>query len=90
MSAKMQAMYGPLNLDAAQQAKITAITDAGRPKMMAAYQSGDMTAAKAARDAMGQQIDALLRPDQKVKMDAIRAQMRAARAQGGGGGGGPQ
>ncbi len=90
MSARMQAMFGPLNLDAAQQVKITAITDAGRPKIMAAYQSGDMAAGKAAREAMDKQIDAILRPDQKAKMDELRAQMRAARAQGGGGGGGPQ
>jgi Spy/CpxP family protein refolding chaperone len=48
-----------------------------------------MAAARAARQAMDQQIDAVLRPDQKAKMDEIRAQMRA-RMQGGGGGGGPQ
>jgi len=89
MSARMQAMLGPLNLDAAQQAKIAAIAEADQPKVMAAYQSGDMTAARAARQAMDQKIDAVLRPDQKAKMDEIRAQMRA-RMQNGGGGGGPQ
>jgi len=87
MSARMQAMYAPLNLDPAQQAKIAAISDANRPKMMAAFQSGDMAGAKAAREAMDKQIDALLRPDQKAKMDAIRAERQAQRQ---GGGGGPQ
>jgi len=89
MSARMQAMLAPLNLDAGQQAKIAAIAAADQPKMMAAYQSGDMNAARAARQAMDQKIDAVLHPDQKAKMDEIRAQMRA-RMQGGGGGGGPQ
>jgi Spy/CpxP family protein refolding chaperone len=89
MSARMQALFGPLNLDAGQQAKVTAIFEANQPKVIAAYQSGDIAAARAARQAMDQQIDAVLRPDQKVKMDEIRAQMRA-RMQGGGGGGGPQ
>jgi Spy/CpxP family protein refolding chaperone len=89
MSARMQAMFGPLNLDPAQQAKVSAIAEANQPKVMAAYQSGDMAAARAARQAMDQQIDAVLRPDQKAKMDEIRAQMRA-RMQGGGSGGGPQ
>ncbi len=89
MSARLQAMFAPLNLDPAQQAKIQAITDAGRPKIMAAYQSGDMAGGKAAREAMDKQIDGVLRPDQKSKMTELRAQMRA-RMQGGGGGGGPQ
>ncbi len=89
MSARMQAMLAPLNLDPAQQAKISAIDEANRPKVMAAFQSGDMAAAHAARQAMDVQIDAVLRPDQKAKMAEIRAQMRA-RMQGGGGGGGPQ
>jgi len=89
MSARMQALFAPLNLDPGQQAKVAAIAEANQPKVMAAYQSGDMAAARAARQAMDQQIDAVLRPDQKAKMDEVRAQMRA-RMQGGGGGGGPQ
>ncbi|MFV4677335.1 hypothetical protein ACNJU9_21150, partial [Mycobacterium tuberculosis] len=65
--------------------KVDAIAAEGRPKMMAAYQSGDMDAAKAARQEMQQKIDAVLRPDQKAKLAELRAQ------QGGGGGGqGPQ
>jgi Spy/CpxP family protein refolding chaperone len=44
-----------------------------------------MNAARAARQAMDQQIDAVLRPDQKAKLDQKRAEMRA-RMQGGGGG----
>jgi len=87
MSARLQAMFAPLGLDPAQQAKITAITEADRPKIMAAYQSGDMAAGKAAREAMDKQIDAVLRPDQKVKMDALRKEMAARRAAAGGGGG---
>ncbi len=85
MSARMQAMFGPLKLDAAQQVKVQAIVDANRPKMMAAFQSGDMAGAKAARQAMDAQIDAVLRPDQKAKMAELRAQMQARRAAGGGG-----
>ena len=85
MSARLQAMFGQLNLDPAQQEKISAIVQANQPKIMAAFQSGDMTAAHAARQAMDQQIDPILRPDQKAKMQELRAQMRA-RMQGGGGG----
>lgn len=87
MSARFQAMFGPLNLDPAQQTKVQAITSAGMPKIMEAYQSGDMAAGKAAREAMDKQIDAVLRPDQRQKMEQIRADMRARRAAGGGGGG---
>ncbi len=86
--ARFQAMYAPLNLDPGQQEKMAAIMAAGRPKMMAAFQSGDMAAAKAARDDMNKQVDAVLRPDQRVKMAEIRARMQAER--GGGGGRGPQ
>lgn len=86
MSARFQAMFGPLNLDPAQQTKIQAITSASMPKIMEAYQSGDMAAGKAAREAMDKQIDAVLRPDQRQKMEQIRAEMRARRAGGGGGG----
>ena len=87
MSARFQAMFGPLNLDPAQQTKVQAITSAGMPKIMEAYQSGDMAAGKAAREAMDKQIDAVLHPDQRQKMEQIRAEMRARRAAGGGGGG---
>ena len=84
-AARMKAMYAPLNLTSDQQAKIGAIMQAQRPKMMAAFQSGDMASAKAARDDMNKQIDALLTPDQRTKMQAIRAQMQAQRGGGGGG-----
>ena len=84
-AARMKAMFAPLNLTPDQQAKIGAIMQAQRPKMMAAFQSGDMAAAKAARDDMNKQIDALLNPDQRTKMQVIRAQMQAQRGGGGGG-----
>ncbi len=87
MSARMQAMFAPLNLDPAQQTKIAAIVAANQPKMVAAFQSGDMAGAHAARQAMDAQIDAVLRPDQKVKMEALRKEMAARRAAAGGGGG---
>ena len=84
-AARMKAMYAPLNLTPDQQAKIGAIMQAQRPKIMAAFQSGDMATAKAARDDMNKQIDGLLNPDQRTKMQAIRAQMQAQRGGGGGG-----
>ena len=87
MSARLQAMLGPLNLDAAQQTKVSAIAAANQPKIMAAFQSGDMQAGRAAAQAMNQQIEAVLRPDQKAKFEELRAQRRAQMQ---GGGGGPQ
>lgn len=84
-AARMKAMYAPLNPSPDQEAKIEAIMAASVPKMRAAFQSGDMVAAKAARDDMNKQIDALLTPDQRTKMQAIRAQMQAQRGGGGGG-----
>jgi len=82
---RMAAMMAQLNLDPAQKAKVDAITAEGRPKMIAAYQSGDMDAAAAARKEMSAKIDAVLRPDQRAKMAELRAQMG-----GGGGGQAPQ
>jgi multidrug efflux system membrane fusion protein len=90
MSARMQAMFAPLNLDAAQQTKMSAIMEANQAKMRAAYEAGDMAGARAMRQAMDAQIDAILRPDQKAKMQQIRADAAARRAAGGGGGQGPQ
>ena len=57
------------------------------PKMRAAYESGDMATAGAVRHEMGDKIEALLRPDQRAKYEALRA---AARQNAGGppGGGG--
>ena len=48
----MQAMMGQLNLDPVQRQKIDTITAALRPKMQAAFQSGDMAAAQTARQQM--------------------------------------
>ena len=90
MSARFQAMFGPLNLDPAQQAKVQAITSANQPKIMEAFQNGDRDAARAAMKGMDAQIDAVLRPDQRQKMEQIRAEMRARRAAAGGGGPGGQ
>lgn len=78
----MQGMFDQLNLDPGQKAKVDAIMAELRPKMMAAYQSGDMDAARAARQDMSKRIDAVLRPDQRAKMAELRARM------GGGGQGG--
>lgn len=77
---RMAAMYAQLGLDPGQKAKIDAIMASDRPKLMALFQSGDMDAARAARQAMQQKIDAVLRPDQKAKLAELRAQS---------GGGGP-
>ena len=85
-AGRMQAMLEQLNLDPAQTAKVEAISAAGRPKMMAAFQSGDMDAARTARQDMMRQIDAVLRPDQRARLAALREQQGG----GGGGGGGPQ
>ena len=82
----MQAMMSQLNLDPVQRQKIETITAALRPRMQAAFQSGDMAAAMAARQQMGAQIEAVLRPDQKAKYQQLRAQMRGRFQQQGGGG----
>ena len=71
----MMAMLSQLGLDAGQKAKAQAIFAAARQKMM---QSGDRSAF---RDAFGQ-LDAILRPDQKAKLAALRAQMRQDGGQG--------
>ena len=84
-AARMKAMFASVGLTPDQEAKVGAIMQTQRPKMMAAFQSGDMAAAKAARDDMNKQIDALLTPDQRTKMQAVRAQMQAQRGGGGGG-----
>ena len=69
-----------LGLDAGQQAKAKAIFDAARAK---AEGSSDPDARHTAmREAMGQ-LEAILRPDQKAKLEAARA----ARESGGGSGG---
>ncbi len=72
-----------LGLDAGQQAKAQAIFAAARAK---AEGSGDPDARRTAmREAMGQ-LDAILTPAQKARLQAIRA----AREGGGAGGGGAQ
>ena len=78
---RMQALVDQLGLDAGQQAKAQAIFAAARAK---AEGSTDPDARRTAmHDAMSQ-LEAILRPDQKAKLEAIRAQRG-----GGGGGGGP-
>lgn len=77
---RLAMLSSQLGLDPAQQAKAQAIFAAARQKAEA---SDDPDARHAAmREAMGQ-LDAILRPDQKAKLEAIRA----ARAAGGPGGG---
>ncbi len=83
-AGRMQAMLDQLGLDPAQRAKVDAIVAADQPKMRAAYQSGDMAGAGAARQDMTTRIEAVLHPDQRAKYESLRSQMR-----GQGGGGGP-
>ena len=80
----MQAMLDALNLDPAQRTRVQAIVAADQPKMRAAFQAGDMDAARAARQQMSSQIEAVLRPDQRAKYAALRAKMRAERSGAGG------
>ncbi len=76
---RMQKMIDDLGLDAGQQAKANAIFAEARQKAVAA--NGDPDARRTImRDAFTK-LEAILRPDQKAKLDALRAQ----RAQGGGG-----
>ena len=92
--ARMQAMMSQLQLDPAQQLKAQAIFTAARGEAMTnAASAGDDPDAR--RQAMRQayakafdQLTPILRPDQKAKLDQIRAQMAAHRGQGGGGSGG--
>ncbi len=96
-AGRIQAMLAPLNLDAQQQLKAQAIfTKAQGDAMTAAANAGDDPDAQrtARRQAMTQAFDQLtpiLRPDQKAKLDQIRAQMAQRRGGGGdqtqGGGG---
>ena len=93
---RMQAMMSQLQLDPAQQLKAQAIFTAARGEAMGdAASAGDDPDAR--RQAMRQayakafdQLAPILRPDQKAKLDQIRAQMAAHRGQGGGGSGGDQ
>ena len=83
-AGRMQAMLDALNLDPAQRTRVQAIVAADQPKMRAAFQAGDMDAARAARQQMSSQIEAVLRPDQRAKYAALRAKMRAERSGAGG------
>ena len=74
-------LTGQLGLDADQQAKAAAIFGAARAK---AEGSSDPDARHAAMQAAMAQFGAILRPDQKAKLDALRA----ARGGAGGAGGG--
>lgn len=77
---RAQALLAQLNLDPQQQAKAQAIFTAAREE---AASSGDYRGAMQGAFA---KLDGILRPDQKAKLAALRAQMAARRAQEGGGG----
>ena len=77
----MAQMTSELGLDAGQQAKVAAIFAEARQQAEA---STDPDARHAAMGAAFAKMSAILRPDQKAKLEA----MRARRAAGGGGGGG--
>jgi len=80
-------LTGQLGLDADQQAKAQAIFAAARAK---AEGSSDPGARRGAmHEAMGQ-LTAILRPDQKAKLEALRAQREAGGGGGQGGSGGGQ
>ncbi len=82
---RLAMLTGQLGLDADQQAKAKAIFDAARAK---AEGSSDPDARHTAmREAMGQ-FAAILRPDQKAKLEALRAQREAGGGGQGGSGGG--
>jgi multidrug efflux system membrane fusion protein len=95
---RMQAMLSQLNLDGQQQLKAQAIfTQARGDAMSQAAGAGDDPDARrqamhAAYDKAFDQLDAILRPDQKAKLAQLRAQMHGGGGQGGGGsqGGGDQ
>jgi multidrug efflux system membrane fusion protein len=75
---RMQAMVAELGLDAAQQAKADTFFAEAREKAMA---SDDPDARRSAmREAFGK-LAGILRPDQKAKLDALRARMAEARGQ---------
>jgi len=76
---RMQKMIDDLGLDAGQQAKANAIFAEARQKAIAA--NGDPDARRAIMHDAFTKLEAILRPDQKAKLDALRAQ----RGQGGGG-----
>jgi len=78
---RLQAMIAALGLDAAQQQKVQAIAAEAR---QTAQNSDDP---RAAYQAMNAKIAAILRPDQKIKFDQLRAQAAARRAQAEAGGG---
>jgi multidrug efflux system membrane fusion protein len=81
---RLAMLTGQLGLDADQQAKAKTIFDTARAK---AEGSSDPDARHTAmREAMGQ-FAAILRPDQKAKLEALRAQREAGGGQGGSGGG---
>jgi multidrug efflux system membrane fusion protein len=78
-SGRMQKLIADLGLDAGQQTKANAIFAEARQKAIAS--GGDPDARRTImRDAFAK-LETILRPDQKAKLDALRAQ----RAQGGGG-----
>jgi multidrug efflux system membrane fusion protein len=90
---RVQAMLAPLNLDAQQQLKAEAIfTKARGDAMTATANAGDDPDAQrnARRQAMEQafsQLQPILRPDQKAKLEQVRAQMAQHRGAGGEGAG---
>ncbi len=82
---RMQKMIDDLGLDAGQQAKAAAIFAEARQKAVAS--GGDPDARRAIMHDAFTKLEAILRPDQKAKLDALRAQMRGGQGGGQGGGG---
>lgn len=78
-------MLEMLGLDPQQKAKAQAIFARHQPS-----DPNDPDARREARQAAMAELMPVLRPDQKAKLDAFRAQMRARGGFGGGGGGAPE
>ena len=82
---RMQAMMSQLNLDSQQQLKAQALFTAARGEAMSnAASAGDdpdaqRTARRAAYDKAFDQLNAILRPDQKARLAQLRAQMAQRR-----------
>jgi Spy/CpxP family protein refolding chaperone len=83
-------MFKNIKLDDTQKASIKKIQDGMRGKLMAVFQEAGGDRAKMRelmgkeREAMNEQIKAVLKPDQRTAFDANIAEMRAAMGEGGG------
>jgi HlyD family secretion protein len=70
-----QRIWAEIGLDDAQKKKAQAIQDATRAKMMGSF--GDRDAMRAAAEDGRAKFEAILRPDQKTKYEAVRARLQA-------------